>query len=77
MTIDEQTYEHYWECGWTLVEGVYSGAEVDQVLQVATEISERELAQDRRRFVPDHCDAGKVAPRKISSPVLKLSLIHL
>ncbi len=71
MTIDEQTYEHYWECGWTLVEGVYSGAEVDQVLQVATEISERELAQDRSRFVTDHGDDGKVAPRKISSPFLK------
>ena len=36
--------ECYWDRGWTVVEGVYSDAEVDRIVKVATEISERELA---------------------------------
>ena len=71
MKISQDTYDHYWERGWTVVEGVFSAEEVDRVARTAVEVSDRELAHEASSFVADRGADGAVAPRKISHPFLK------
>ena len=61
----QAVYEHYWEKGWTVVEGVFSREEADRVAQIALETSQQELAKGGDSYVVDASSEGEIAPRKI------------
>ena len=75
-----ETYNHYWEKGWAVVEGVFSREEADRIAQIALEVSQQELAQANepegefsQNYVVDASAEGDIAPRKIDRPFLKRS----
>ena len=74
MNISQNTYDHYWEKGWVVVEGVYRADEVDRIAKLALEISDEEIQKDTLSFDADRsADGTAIAPRKIGEPFLKAS----
>ena len=66
-------YDHYWEKGWVVFEGIYEIDEIDGISQLATEISNQELEDGADSSVVDRQVGGATAPRKINRPFLKES----
>jgi hypothetical protein len=74
MNISQATYDHYWDKGWVVVEGVYRTDEVDRTAKLALEISDEEIQKDTSSFDADRsADGTVIAPRKIGEPFLKAS----
>ncbi len=71
MKMDPKVFDHYWEKGWTVVEGVFSRREAEEIAQVALAVSQEELKADQSSFIADRSADGQFAPRKIASPFLK------
>lgn len=71
MEISQEVFDHYWEKGWAVVEGVYSPQEAEDLAQVALAVAESELATDQSPYAADHAADGQVAPRKIAAPFTK------
>jgi ectoine hydroxylase-related dioxygenase (phytanoyl-CoA dioxygenase family) len=71
MKMSQAARDHYWEQGWTVVEGVYSHREVEDLAQVALEVAEQDLAADQSSFTADSSPEGQLAPRKIAFPFTK------
>ena len=69
----QKTYQHYWEKGWAVEEGVFSREEADRIAQVALEVSQQELSSESDDYVVDKSEDGEIAPRKIDRPFLKRS----
>lgn len=69
--MNQAEYEHYWAHGWTVVEGVYSVDEAEQIAQIALEISQQEMAEKRGNYEVDASSTGEMAPRKIMQPFRK------
>ena len=66
-----EAYNHYWEKGWAVVEGVFSRDEADRIAQIALEVSQQEMQDSEDSYVVDASDEGEIAPRKIDTPFLK------
>lgn len=71
MKISQTAYDHYWEKGWAVVEGVFSHQEAEDLAQVALDVAEEDLAADQSGFTADRCADGQLAPRKIAFPFTK------
>ena len=71
--MQQKTYQHYWEKGWAVVEGVFGRDEADRIARIAHEVSQEELNADNDSYVVDASDEGEIAPRKIDTPFLKRS----
>src|SRR5262245_9358158 len=70
--LNRQLYEHYWEKGWVVVEGVFERKEIDRIAALAITISFEELyALPTPSYTVDVSGDGKLAPRKIDWPFLK------
>lgn len=82
MHISQDAYNHYWENGWVVVEGVYSPDEVEDIAQIAIEVSDREMKSSLDSdeitekgvgYAVDRAEDGTIAPRKVEAPFLKES----
>ena len=82
MHISQDAYNHYWKNGWVVVEGVYSPDEVEDIAQIAIEVSDREMkssldsdeiAEKGVGYAVDRAEDGTIAPRKVEAPFLKES----
>jgi ectoine hydroxylase-related dioxygenase (phytanoyl-CoA dioxygenase family) len=71
MKISQAAYDHYWEKGWAVVEGVFSPQEAEALAQVALEVGAEDLAADQSNFTADRSAEGQLAPRKIAFPFTK------
>ncbi|MCC7264445.1 MAG: phytanoyl-CoA dioxygenase family protein [Candidatus Latescibacteria bacterium] len=71
MEISRAAYDHYWEKGWAVVEGVFSPQETEALAQIALTVAEGELVTDQSAFAADHAADGQIAPRKIAAPFTK------
>ena len=69
--LNKTDYDHYWEKGWVVVEGVFSPAETDQIAEIALGVSQQELESATDSYQMDSSETGEVAPRKIMRPFLK------
>ena len=68
--IDRAAYDHYWDKGWLVVEGVFERAEADRIAELATEVGLKELSSAPPMTI-DRSDDGQRLPRKIAQPFLK------
>ena len=63
---------HYWERGWTVVEGVFAARRAAQVAALAQEIGYQDLqrtpASEVGDYLFDRASSGASAPRKIGTP---------
>lgn len=66
-----EAYNHYWEKGWAVVEGVFGREEADRIARIALEVSRKEMEESDDRYVVDASAGGETAPRKIDTPFLK------
>lgn len=73
MNISQNAYDHYWEKGWVVIEGVYCPDEVEHIAQLAVEVSNKELKDDAPSYAVDRAADGSIAPRKIDRPFFKAS----
>ena len=73
MNISPKAYNHYWEKGWVVVEGVYTPSKIERIAQLAVEISDAELTEDADSYAVDRAEDGTIAPRKINQPFFKAS----
>lgn len=71
MQLARESYDEYWERGWTVVEGVFSAAEVEAVRALVMRLCEAELAVSATNFTADSGEAGELAPRKLNHPYMK------
>ena len=71
MNISPKAYNHYWEKGWVVVEGVYTPSKIERIAQLAVEISDAELTEDADSYAVDRAEDGTIAPRKINQPFFK------
>lgn len=69
--VAQTVYDHYWEKGWVVVEGIFQRDEAEQIAQIALEISQAELENADNRYVVDASADGELAPRKIDKPFWK------
>ena len=69
--MNQADYDHYWEEGWAVIEGIYATDEVDSIAQLVTEISNKGLEDDASSGVVDRQANGAIAPRKINRPFLR------
>ncbi|MCY4091029.1 MAG: phytanoyl-CoA dioxygenase family protein [Caldilineaceae bacterium] len=69
--MQSETYNHYWQKGWAVMEGVFSREEADRIAQIALEVSTREMQESEDSYVVDASAGGETAPRKIDTPFLK------
>ena len=77
MQLSSAAYEHYWQKGWCVVEGVFAIEECDDMAALAVEVSQREMAADSS-YVADRSDDGsQVLPRKIAGPFAKIGRAHV
>jgi ectoine hydroxylase-related dioxygenase (phytanoyl-CoA dioxygenase family) len=70
MKVPQEIYDHYWQKGWAVVEGVFQPHEVERIAALALELCQRELDASST-YVTDHSEDGQLAPRKLSQPFLK------
>ncbi|MBI2193031.1 MAG: phytanoyl-CoA dioxygenase family protein [Planctomycetes bacterium] len=73
MNLSEQTYRHYWDKGWAVIEGVFLRQETDPIAAVALSLSKEELRGNPQpgARVDRSLDGKEMAPRKLDSPFLK------
>ena len=72
MNINQETYVHYWEKGWVVVEGVFAHEEVERIAQLALEVTDDEINQgESSNYSVDYAEDGRIAPRKLNSPFEK------
>ena len=69
--MQSETYNHYWQKGWAVAEGVFSRQEVDRIAQIALDVSTQEMQESDDSYVVDASAEGETAPRKIDTPFLK------
>ena len=69
--MQSETYNHYWQKGWAVLEGVFSREEADRIAQIALDVSTQEMQGSDDSYVVDASAEGKIAPRKIDTPFLK------
>lgn len=69
--MQSETYNHYWQNGWAVAEGVFSREEADRIAQIALDLSTKEMRESDDRYVVDESSEGETAPRKIDTPFLK------
>ena len=72
MNISQATYNHYWEKGWVVVEGVFAPEEVERIAQFALEVTNDEIQQgEPSNYAVDFTGDGRTVPRKLVSPFEK------
>lgn len=71
MKATKSQYEHYWDKGWVVIEGVFTRDEAEAIAQLAEEVSMRELKPDSNSGAADRSADGAMAPRKIAAPFYK------
>ena len=71
MKLSQEVYDHYWDRGWAVVDGVFEAPEAEKVAEVALVVSVSELDEDESSYHVDRSAEGQVAPRKIDEPFLK------
>lgn len=71
MQLNSVAYEHYWQKGWCVVEGVFAAEECDAIAALAMDISQREMAADSSYVADRSADGSQVLPRKIAGPFAK------
>jgi len=69
--MQSETYNHYWQKGWAVLEGVFSREEADRIAQIALDVSTQEMQGSDDSYVVDASAEGEIAPRKIDTPFLK------
>jgi len=68
MQLSKSSYDHYWAKGWCVVEHVFGAAEIDRIVALAMEISQREMDADSNYIADRSSDGAEVLPRKIGGP---------
>ena len=72
MNISQETYDHYWEKGWVVVEGVFAPEEAERIAQLALEVTDDEIKQgETSNYSIDYAGDGRIAPRKLNNPFEK------
>lgn len=72
MDIAQAAYDHFWEKGWTVVEGVFSHDKADTVVEQAMQAGYESVRSDpESNYTVDRSADGERAPRKISNPFLQ------
>ncbi len=71
MKLSQEVYDHYWDRGWAVVDGVFEAPEAEKVAEVALAVSVSELDEEESSYHVDRSADGQVAPRKIDEPFLK------
>lgn len=61
----------YWANGWAVVDDVFSGSEIDAIVRVTMEESQRGLENFEEDFPAELSPEGETAPRKINRAYLK------
>ncbi len=67
MNFDREHYDHYWNKGWLVVEGVFKPEEADRVATLALKIVEKEYVGLKPGYLVDASEDGKPSPRKLDS----------
>ena len=70
--MNRQAYNHYWEKGWVVVEGVFSAEEADRIAQLALEVSRQEMSDQGDNYVVDSSGTGEVRPAKSCIPIASM-----
>lgn len=68
MQLPSASYKHYWEKGWCVVEGVFNAEEIDRIVELAMQISQREMDADSSYIADRSQNGAEVLPRKIGGP---------
>ena len=71
MSLEASRYEHYWDRGWTVAEGVFTPQEAGRIAQLAHEVSQREFDESAGSYQTDRSDDGEASHRKIDHPFIK------
>ncbi len=65
MILAKEHFDHYWNKGWVVLEGVFRPEEADRVAALALSITDKEYAGLKPGYLVDHSEQGRIAPRKL------------
>jgi phytanoyl-CoA hydroxylase len=65
LMLDQESYHHYWDKGWLVVEDVFPAEAAERVAVLALAIAEREYANVEAGYLVDRSGDGSVSPRKL------------
>lgn len=70
--MNQETYRTFWDRGWTVVPGVFTGAEIEPVKELAMDVAVSQLSGGASDAAETDVDeSGAPVPRKVMSPFLK------
>jgi phytanoyl-CoA hydroxylase len=70
MDLPKHLYDHYWERGWVVVEGVIPPDKAKWVAERALELGRAKVGPDSSNYAADRSPDGSVIePRKLDNPV--------
>src|SRR5579862_8211708 len=72
MNSDREYFDHYWDKGWVVVEGIFDPEEVDRVAALALATAEEERPTAKPGYQLDaSADGSQLAPRKLDHVFLR------